>query len=192
MLLLAGSAIDLSAAQERADAVLLGWYPGAGGGRAVAELLFGAVSPSGKLPVTFYRNEALAELPAFTDYSLTGRTYRYYQGEPLRTLARVTVRNGGARDTEEVLQLYLRDEASPFAPPNPVLCGFRRVFLAAGEEKSLSVPLGEQAFTVVNDAGEHVPGSGRWTLYAGFGGPDARTEALTGRKALSVPIRSTP
>ena len=109
-----------------------------------------------------------------------------------RTQARVTVRNGGARDTEEVLQLYLRDEASPFAPPNPVLCGFRRVFLAAGEEKSLSVPLGEQAFTVVNDAGEHVPGSGRWTLYAGFGGPDARTEALTGRKALSVPIRSTP
>ena len=212
VLLLAGSAIDLSAAQERADAVLLGWYPGAGGGRAVAELLFGAVSPSGKLPVTFYRNEALAELPAFTDYSLTGRTYRYYQGEPLypfgyglsygactvtgltadRTQARVTFRNGGARDTEEVLQLYLRDEASPFAPPNPVLCGFRRVFLAAGEEKSLSVPLGEQAFTVVNDAGEHVPGSGRWTLYAGFGGPDARTEALTGRKALSVPIRSTP
>ena len=209
VILLAGSAIDLSAAQEKADAVLLGWYPGAGGGRAVAELLFGAASPSGKLPVTFYRNEALAEMPSFTDYAMAGRTYRYYLGEPLypfgyglsygdcvvtgltadRAQALVTVRNEGSRDTEEVLELYLRDEASPFAPPNPVLCGFRRIFLAAGEEKSLRVPLGEEAFTVVNDAGEHVPGSGRWTLYAGFGGPDARTEALTGRKALSVPIR---
>ncbi len=209
VILLAGSAIDLSAAQEKADAVLLGWYPGAGGGRAVAELLFGAASPSGKLPVTFYRNEALAEMPSFTDYAMAGRTYRYYLGEPLypfgyglsygdcvvtgltadRAQALVTVRNEGSRDTEEVLELYLRDEASPFAPPNPVLCGFRRIFLAAGEEKSLRVPLGEEAFTVVNDAGEHVSGSGRWTLYAGFGGPDARTEALTGRKALSVPIR---
>ena len=210
VILLAGSAIDLSAAQEKADAVLLGWYPGAGGGRAVAELLFGKASPSGKLPVTFYRNEALAELPSFTDYAMAGRTYRYYGGEPLypfgyglsygdcavtgltadRTQACVTIRNDGPRDTEEVLELYLHDEASPFAPPNPVLCGFRRVSLAAGEEKRLLVPLGEEAFTVVNRAGERIPGSGRWTLWAGFGGPDARTEALTGRKALSVPIRS--
>ena len=211
VVLLAGSAIDLSAAQESADAILLGWYPGAGGGRAVAELLFGLASPSGKLPVTFYRNEALEEMPAFTDYAMEGRTYRYYRGEPLypfgyglsygdcavtgleadRERALVTVRNAGARDTEEVLELYLRDEESPFAPPNPVLCGFRRVFLAAGEEKTLSVPLGEQAFTVVTDAGERVPGSGRWKLYAGFGGPDGRTEALTGRRALSAPILST-
>ena len=141
---------------------------------------------------------------------MKGRSYRYYTGRPLypfgyglsygdcavtgltadRTRALVTVRNEGPRDTEEVLELYLRDEASPFAPPNPVLCGFRRVSLAAGEEKRLLVPLGEEAFTVVSDAGERIPGSGRWTLWAGFGGPDARTEALTGRKALSVPIRS--
>ena len=212
VVLLAGSAIDLGPARERADAVLLGWYPGAGGGRAIAELLFGAASPSGKLPVTFYRNEALAELPAFTDYAMAGRTYRYYRGEPLypfgyglsygdcvvtglaadRTRAVVAVRNRGKRDTEEVLQLYLRDEGSPFAPPNPVLCGFRRVFLAAGEEKSVTVPFCENAFTVVTDEGARVPGSGRWTLWAGFGGPDGRTAALTGRKALSLPIRFTP
>ena len=212
VILLAGSAIDLSAAQEKAGAVLLGWYPGAGGGRAVAEILFGECSPSGKLPVTFYRNEALAGMPAFTDYTLAGRTYRYYRGEPLYPFgygltyggcavtglaadtaqAHVTVRNEGPRDTGDVVQLYLRDESSPFAPPNPVLCAFRRVFLAAGEEKTLSIPIDRNAFTVVNDAGERVPGSGNWTLYACFGGPDARTEALTGRKALSVPIRSTP
>ena len=212
VILLAGSAIDLTSAQEKADAILLGWYPGAGGGRAVAELLFGEASPSGKLPVTFYRNEALADMPAFTDYAMAGRTYRYYRGEPLypfgyglsygacevtalsadRTRARVTIINRGSRDTQEVLQLYLRDEESPFAPPNPVLCGFTRVFLAAGDEKTLSVPLDEEAFTVVTDGGDRIPGSGRWTLYAGFGGPDPRTEALTGRKAWAVPIRITP
>ena len=160
VILLAGSAIDLSEAQEKADAILLGWYPGAVGGRAVAELLFGEVSPSGKLPVTFYRNEALSDMPAFTDYAMSGRTYRYYRGEPLypfgyglsygdcevialsadRTNAVVSMVNRGPRDTEEVIQLYLRDEDSPFAPPNPILCGFKRIFLAAGAQKTLSVP----------------------------------------------------
>ena len=208
LILLAGSAIDLAAAQDEANAVLLGWYPGAGGGRAIADLLFGKASPSGKLPVTFYRNEALKELPEFTDYTMKGRTYRYYQGEPLypfgygltysdcvitgleadRTQAVVTVRNQGTKDTGEVLQLYLHDEESPFAPPNPVLCGFKRIFLAAGEEKCISVTIDESAFTVVTDEGKRIPGSGSLRLYAGFGGPDARTEALTGKKVLSVPI----
>ena len=83
VVLMVGSAIDLSQAQERAGAILLSWYPGAGGGKAVAELLFGRASPSGKLPVTFYRNEALDEMPAFTDYSMLARSYRYYTGAPL-------------------------------------------------------------------------------------------------------------
>ena len=211
VILLAGSAIDLRQAGDKAGAILLGWYPGAGGGRAVAELLFGDASPSGKLPITFYRNEALADLPDFTDYAMSGRTYRYYRGEPLypfgyglsygacevtalsadRTNAAVRIVNRGPRDTEEVLQLYLRDEESPFAPPNPVLCGFQRFFLAAGAETTLSVPIDERAFTVVTDAGDRIPGSGKWTLYAGFGGPDARTEALTGRKACTAAIRDT-
>ncbi len=206
VVLLAGSAIDLSAAQDKADAILLGWYPGAGGGRAVAELLFGAESPSGKLPVSFYRNEALAEMPAFTDYSMRGRTYRYYTGEPLypfgyglsygkcslellgadRGAARVRVRNESGRALGEVVELYVRDEGSPLAPPNPVLCGFRRVRLEAGEEKELSIPVDPGAFTVVNDEGLRVPGSGAWRLWAGFGAPDARTEELSGRKALST------
>ena len=208
LMLMAGSAIDVAPAEKDAKAILLTWYPGAGGGRAAAELLFGAESPSGKLPVTFYRNEALPELPEFTDYSMTGRTYRYYRGEPVWPFgygltygdclvtevsadaerAIVTVRNDGARDTGDVIELYLHDEESPFAPPNPILCGFRRIRLAAGEEKTFTVPIDPAAFTVVNDAGARIPGSGRWTLYAGFGGPDGRTRALTGHEARSARI----
>ena len=208
VVLTAGSAVDVSQAQERADAILLAWYPGAGGGGAVAELLFGDVSPSGKLPVTFYKNEALEELPDFTDYRMAGRTYRYYTGTPLypfgyglsyadmelsdlsatRERAKLTVQNKSAFAAQEVVQLYIRDEGSADAPTNPVLCGFLRLRLEAGETRLVSVPIDPRAFTVVNAAGERVPGSGRWTLYAGFGQPDARTAELTGRACLSTEI----
>ncbi len=208
LLLMAGSAVDVSEAQQCADAVLLTWYPGARGGRAVAELLFGEASPSGKLPVTFYRNEALSELPAFTDYAMAGRTYRYYGGTPLypfgyglsyadmslsglsadRSEAKLRIQNRSPFAAEEVVQLYLKDEASPDAPPNPVLCGFLRVRLEAGESREVTIPLEARAFTVVTAAGERIPGSGRWTLYAGFGQPDSRTEELTGKACLSVAL----
>ena len=208
VLLMAGSAVDVSLAQEKANAVMLTWYPGAGGGDAVADLLFGKVSPSGKLPLTFYHNEALAEMPDFTDYSMANRTYRYYTGTPLypfgygltysdvevtglsavKTAATVTVENKGSRATEEVVQLYIKDNASSDTPTNPILCGFKRVRLEAGEAKTLEVAIDPRALTAVNDAGERIPGSGSWTLYAGLGQPDKRTEELTGKTALSVQI----
>ncbi len=209
VLLLGGSAMDVRLAEERADAVLLCWYPGARGGRAVAELLFGAASPSGKLPVTFYRNEALAELPEFTDYSMANRTYKYYAGEPLypfgyglsyadmalrdlsadKNAARVTVENRSGFDAEQVVELYLKDADSPDAPTHPILAGFARIRVAAHAAEMLTVPLDPAAFTVVGDDGVRRAGSGTWTLYAGFGQPDARTEELTGQKCLSVTIR---
>ena len=208
VILIAGSAIDLTAAQENANAVLQAWYPGARGGKAVAEILFGRVSPSGKLPVTFYHNEALDTMPAFTDYAMAGRTYRYYEGTPLypfgygltygdtsavsvtadRTAARVTVRNDGPA-TEDVVQVYCKDEGSALAPANPVLCGFARVSLARGEEKTVEIPLHAKAFTVVNEQGERIPGSGSWTLYAAFGQPDGRTEELMGKKAVRCQVK---
>ncbi len=208
VLLMAGSAIDLSAAQEDAGAILMCWYPGALGGEAVAKLLFGDCSPSGKLPVTFYRNVALASLPDFTDYSMKNRTYRYYQGQPLypfgyglsyarmtvtglqadRSGAFVRVKNESVRASDEVIELYIHDDASFNAPPNPILCGFRRIRLDGGGEGTFTVPIDPQAFTVVNDSGARIPGSGRWTLYAGFGAPDPRTRELTGAQAVSVKI----
>ncbi|MBQ6388933.1 MAG: glycoside hydrolase family 3 C-terminal domain-containing protein [Mogibacterium sp.] len=204
VILMAGSSIDLTEAEEQADAILLSWYPGAHGGKAVADLLFGKASPSGKLPVTFYRNEALRELPDFTDYSMFGRTYRYYQGVPLYPFgygltygkcivqdlrtegsnAYVRVKNDGENETEEVIELYLHDEDSPCAPPNAVLCGFRRIRLRPKEEGEFSIPIDPDAFTVVDDQGARIPGSGNWKLYAGFGAPDRRTEELTGCKAV--------
>ena len=205
--LMAGSAIDVSEIADRAAAVVQLWYPGARGGKAAADILFGKRSPSGKLPVTFYYNSALEEMPAFTDYSMKNRTYRYYQGKPLypfgygltygdtsvvsltadKNAAAVTVRNDGM-DTEDVLQLYLKDMASPDAPENPILCGFRRVALVQGEEKEIIIPLNPDAFRVCNAEGQWISGSGKWTLYAAFGQPDARTEELTGKKAVSCTI----
>ena len=206
VILMAGSSIDLSDAQDKADAVLLTWYPGAEGGRAVAELLFGVQSPSGKLPVTFYRNEALSEMPDFTDYSMRNRTYRYYSGTPLYPFGygltygdcritdlkadgnsiHITVRNNGSRKCEDVLELYIRDNLSPLATPHPVLCGFQRIALDAGAEVSCTLTLSPDAFTVVREDGVRIPGSGSWTLYAGFGAPDERTAELTGKKPFSV------
>ncbi len=208
IVLMAGSAIDLTEAEEKTDAILLSWYPGALGGKAVADLLFGNESPSGKLPVTFYRNEALKEMPEFTDYSMRGRTYRFYQGTPLypfgfglsygkcvieslrvedRT-AFVRIKNDSGTETDEVIELYLHDEGSSYAPPNPVLCGFRRIRLKAGEAGEYSLPIDPNAFTVVDEKGDRIPGSGNWKLYAGFGAPDKRTEELTGRKPVSAVI----
>ena len=209
LVLTGGSAIDVSQAQEQADAVLLDWYPGARGGNAVAELLFGDVSPCGKLPVTFYRNDALGEMPAFTDYAMTNRTYRYYTGTPLypfgyglsyadiamtslsadRSAAEVTVENRSAFPADEVVQLYIKDRHSPDAPLHPLLCGFSHVSLEAGERRRVRVPIDPRAFTVVSAEGTRMPGSGEWTLYAGFGQPDALTEKLTGKPCLSAVLR---
>ena len=148
-------------------------------------------------------------MPAFTDYSMKNRTYRYYEGTPLypfgyglgyadmeledlsadREAAAVRIRNRSGFAAEEVVEIYIRDEQSPDAPPNPVLCGFSRVRLEAGESRELRIPVDPRAFTVVTGEGERIPGSGKWTLYAGFGQPDPRTEQLTGKRCLETEVR---
>lgn len=228
--LMAGSAIDLSVADEKADAVLQLWYPGARGGKTVADILFGDCSPSGKLPVTFYRT--LDGLPDFEDYSMKGRTYRYMTGEALypfgygltygdveiqsaqvistvdkaddgntkpqdaavretssrNIVLQAEVVNRGTTDTDEVVQVYVKDMESVYAVPNYSLCAFERISLKAGEARQITLKVDGSAFYAVNDNGEHVFDSRKYELYVGLGQPDARTEALTGKKSVKVDV----
>ena len=210
IVLTAGSAIDLQQAGKRANAVLLGWYPGARGGKTVADILFGHVSPSGKLPLTFYHNEQLSLMPDFTDYAMKGRTYRYFEHEPLypfgygltygdaycvsaaaeeegdRIVVTAVVKNDG-RATQDVVQVYVQNEGSENAPRNPRLCAFRRVALEAGEEKTARLEVLKKNLLVVNDAGEKVE-EGKIVLYVGTSQPDKRSLALTGHACVKIEL----
>ena len=212
-----GSAMDLRYEEEHADAIMQIWYPGARGGKVIADMLFGALSPSGKLPITFYNDTA--DLPDFEDYSMKGRTYKYLTSEPLypfgyglsygeAVIAGVTVNgqavNGGATvsvDTAaalavtvevenkgdmalgEVVQVYIKDMDSAFAPTAGKLCGFARINLAAGEKKQVAVTIDEDAFIVINEAGKKIKDGKQFKVSVGFGQADARTAALTGKEA---------
>ena len=199
----AGSALRV----EEGNAVLMAWYPGQAGGTALCDLLFGRVSPSGRLPVTFYRS--VDDLPPFEDYAMAGRTYRYFTGEPLYpfgyglSYARfaysdaavedgalwVSVQNVGAMEAEEVAQVYIKAEDSPYSPPNPRLCAFARVRLAAGEKRRVALELAPEAFTVVDETGARVRPGGPYSLYVGGSQPDARSARLTGERPLRIQMR---
>ncbi len=208
-----GSAMNLSLAEEKARAVIQAWYPGAQGGKALARILFGEVSPSGKLPVTFYRN--LDALPAFEDYSMEGRTYRYLTEKPLYPFGygmtygdvqikdaqtvekpekgknlkiRVAVKNEGGCFTKDVLQVYVRNNDSEYAPLHPALCMFTKLALAAGEEKSILLEIPKDAFYVVDENGEYRLDSRSSTLYVGTSAPCERSMELTGKKPVEVQL----
>ena len=162
-----GSCIALQPETETCDAIVQAWYPGQEGGTAVADVLFGDVNPSGKLPVTFYKNSN--QLPDYEDYSMKGRTYRYFSdalypfgyglsyttfkmgNEKLTAAAdgtgslSVDVTNMGSREGTEVVQLYVRDKADTEGPLKS-LRGFQRVTLKAGETKTVTIPLTRKTF----------------------------------------------
>ena len=213
VVLMAGSAIDLNYAEEHCNAVLMAWYPGARGGRAVADILFGNVSPSGKLPVTFYKG--LEDLPEFTDYSMKNRTYRYMEQEALypfgygltygdtevkeaKVLGEVTkesdirvevfLKNEGDTDTDEVVQIYIKDLDSKLAVPNYNLCAFKRISLKAGEEKKVEMTVPNRAMSVVDEEGERHIDSKNFKLFAGFSQPDERSRRLTGKETVEIPV----
>ena len=208
-----GSAMDLREADEKAAAILQAWYPGARGGKDVADIIFGNVSPSGKLPLTFY--ESSDDLPDIKDYSMKNRTYRYFEGTPLYPFGfgltysdccvnamivdkaegefdgvnvTVSVKNNGSVDTEEVVQVYIKDEEFQLAIRNFSLCGFKRISLKAGEEKTVTVKIDKRAFTSVDADGNREIFSKKFTLFAALSQPDSRSEELTGHKALSAVV----
>ena len=188
-----GSAIALEPEQETCDAILQAWYPGQEGGRAVCDILFGDVVPSGKLPVTFYRN--VSQLPDFEDYAMAGRTYRYFTGSPLYAFgyglsyttfeygeARVEgnrlivpVSNTGQRDATEVVQLYVRNTADTEGPQK-TLRGFRRAFIPAGETARVALPLTDETFLSWSEEKQDmVPTKGQWQLLYGGSSDQLKT-----------------
>lgn len=197
-----GSALTLNDADEKCAAILNAWYPGSHGGKAVAEILFGKVSPSGKLPVTFYKGTE--NLPDFEDYSMENRTYRYMKEESLYSFGygltysnveisnlkvnnstgiydidiSVDIKNIGDYDIEEVVQCYIKDLESKYAVKNCSLASFKRVSLKVGEVKIVKLRLNKKAFEVVDYDGERIIDSKRFKLFVGVSQPDIRSVEL--------------
>lgn len=201
---MSGSAVALPWADLNANAVIQAWYPGQSGGAALAEILSGACNPSGRLPLTFYR--ATADLPAFDDYRMEGRTYKYFRGAPLYPfghglsytkfeysklaarkgadggiLVELEVANAGDRDGDEVVQLYAAAPASARPRARQSLCGFKRLSLKRGEKKRIEISVPAAALRLWDEkAKAYAVPAGEWTLRAGASSADIRLETRIG------------
>lgn len=208
-----GSAVDFEHGNY-ADAIIQAWYPGAMGGKAIADLIFGVYSPSGRLPVTFYSNAN--HLPAFEDYSMENRTYKFFQEQPLYPFGyglsyttftysdlncretmvpgesvsvSVTVKNTGRMASDEIVEIYLRDEDASVRVPVHKLVGCKRIFLQPDERKKVTFTIDARQFCIINEDGEHLYEAGFYTIYAGGSQPDPYSQKLTGQHVLSTRIR---
>lgn len=177
-----GGCINFGKFKNRVNAIVQCWYPGAQGGTAIANILFGKCSPSGKLPVTFYNS--VDDLPDFCDYSMQNRTYRYFKGdvqypfgygktytkfalenaEVRENKIRATVKNVGKFESETVLQLYVTCPKAEFETPIKSLIGFKRISLKPQEEKEFVFEIDENSLMSVNDNGEKVLLKGEYTF----------------------------
>ncbi len=209
LVLFGGSPIALGDLADLVQAIVYVWYPGQEGGRAIADVLFGDVAPSGRLPLTFPKS--LDQLPPFEDYAMTGRTYRYMTEEPeypfgfglsytrftysgLQVPATVkagetvpvsvTLTNAGDVAAEEVVQVYLSDLAASTVVPQHKLVAFRRVALEPGESQLVEFALPPDALAFINDAGEPQTEPGTFRLTVGGCSPGARGVALGAAEAV--------
>jgi beta-glucosidase len=205
LVLTGGSALAVDWAQAKLPAILMAWYPGQRGGSAVADVLFGSVNPSGRLPVTFYKADE--KLPDFEDYSMKNRTYRYFEGQALYPFghglsytrfaysglkldraevaadgtltATVTVRNAGKLAGDEIVQLYLRPVAPKRARALRELRGMRRVSLEPGESRQVTFTLrADRDLTIYDDAKDaYAVDPGRYEVQIGASSADIRARA---------------
>lgn len=206
LVLLSGSAISIPWEDEHIPAIVQGWYPGAQGGRAIADMLFGEFSPEGKLPVTFYRSTD--DLPEFTDYNMEGRTYRYMKKEALypfgyglsytkfelsninvnseeveqgKTIhCSVDIKNIGAMPGAETVQVYIKVMLE--GAPNHQLKALKKLYLNPGEQATVEFDLEDKTFGLYDDSGKLMLNETDYELYIGTCQPDSRSTTLTGTK----------
>jgi beta-glucosidase len=204
VVLTGGSAIAATEAHELADAVLQVWYPGCEGGRALADILFGDASPSGKMPVTVPRRTQ--DLPPFDDYSMRGRTYRFSDAEPLypfgfgigyarlkygrldlgatelaegkELVARTTLANMADRPVKESVQCYIIPPGGSQDSPRASLVDFQKILVPAGGSVPVEFRIASSAFDQVDGNGRRVRRPGRYGITVGSASPGERAVAL--------------
>ena len=212
LVLTGGSPIALGEVEDMVDAILFVWYPGMEGGRAVADVLFGDVSPAGKIPITFPRS--LDQLPPFEDYGMAGRTYRYMTAEPLYPFGfglsysqfeysdlhlnktsltagdslnvSLKLTNNGDVDSAEVVQLYLSDIQASAIVPIHHLVGFNRIFLKAGEHQTVNFTITPAMMSFYDDDGKLTLEPGEFRLEIGSCSPGKRGQELGAPKPVTA------
>lgn len=212
LVLLNGSAVAFNPDAENKPAVLDAWYPGQSGGAAVADVIFGDYNPAGRLPVTFYKN--ISQIPAFEEYDMKGKTYRYFSGKPLYEFGyglsyttfeysvknipdeintgediklSVNVKNTGSMDGDEVVQLYVSLPDSKLKKSIRSLQGFKRIFLKKGEIQTVEFILKPAQFAARNDENKAVVEPGDVLLSIGGKQPDEKS--IADKKVISKIVK---
>jgi len=199
-----GMPLDLREVCELSDAVLYAWYPGERGGDAVADIIFGNVSPSAKLPITFPKS--IEQLPPFEDYSMKGRTYKYMKETPLFPFGfglsyaklkwenakvskteikkdqsiniSVDIKNIGSINADEVVQLYLTINNVKEELPVSTLVNFKRVSINKGANSKVSFSVPYNEFSFINSKGEKIQHIGKATITIANASPGERSQQL--------------
>ncbi len=208
LVLTGGSPIAIPELHDIVDAILFVWYPGEEGGNAVADVIFGDVAPSGKLPITFPKS--VDQLPPYEDYNMKGRTYKYMTEEPLYPFgfglsyttfeyknlkvddnynATVEVLNTGKLPSEEVVQLYISSPLAGSEDPIYDLKSFKRISIEPGKSKTVSFKLSKSTFHQFSENGEAILRDGAYTVYAGGALPSQRSLSLGATQAASVKFK---
>ena len=212
--MMTGSAIALPWEDENIPAIVNAWYGGQSAGTAIADVLFGDYNPAGRLPVTFYRSDS--DLPGFSDYSMKGRTYRYFKGEALypfgyglsystftytnlklpaavtkgkNTTVSVQVTNTGKMNGEEVAELYVSNQNKNIHAPIKSLKGFQRIALKAGETKTVTFSLTADNLSIVNEEGKLYLPIGKLVISVGGGQPGVKNKTTSNVLSKTIIVK---